>query len=176
MFKWLGKLAGSLFGSSDKGLVGDISDAVDRWSPSATTRHKMSLEDMKAGDSSQESARGLVLRGGSTWFDNLIDGLNRLVRPVLTFWVFGILTGMLGIPTHLLSIPPMLWNIIWTIVTFWFGSRMVFKDIPKMFNKDRKVLADRTEMLLKRIELLEEKLKDGLEQEDKVEEEDLAGG
>jgi len=133
---WLTKIGGFLFGGgSGGGIVTDISDAVDRWNPSETTRHKMSIEDQKVGDNSQDSARGLKLRGGSTWFDNLIDGLNRLVRPVMTFWVFGILTGMLGIPAHLMNIPPMLWNIIWTIITFWFGSRLVFKDVPKLFNK-----------------------------------------
>ena len=134
MFGWVTKLGGLLFGSnsSDKGVIDSISDTVDKWSPSETTRHKMSIEDQQAGDSSQESARRLKLHSGSTWFDSLIDGLNRLVRPVMTFWVFGILTGMLGIPAHLADIPPMLWNIIWTIVTFWFGSRMLFKDAPKM--------------------------------------------
>lgn len=134
MFGWATKLGGLLFGSnsSDKGVIDSISDTVDKWSPSETTRHKMSIEDQQAGDSSQESARRLKLHSGSTWFDSLIDGLNRLVRPVMTFWVFGILTGMLGIPSHLADIPPMLWNIIWTIVTFWFGSRMIFKDAPKM--------------------------------------------
>lgn len=172
MFGWLGKLGGMLFGSSDKGLVSDVSDAVDRWSPSETSRHKMALEDMKAGDSSQESAREMKLRGGSTWFDSLVDGLNRLVRPVMTFWVFGILTGMLGIPTHLYNIPPMLWNIVWTIVTFWFGSRLVFKDVPSLFKKEKQIVNARMEVLLDRIEVLEKRLEE-LEYEEDTDEEDL---
>lgn len=166
MSGWLGKAAGLLFGGSSKGgLVDSISDTVDKWNPSATTLHKMSIEDQQAGDSSQESARSLKLRGGSTWFDSLIDGLNRLVRPVLTFWVFGILTGMLGIPAHLLDIPPMLWNIIWTIITFWFGSRMVFKDVPKMFNKNKDRQLLHVKQLQDEIDLLRERL-DELEEDD----------
>ena len=135
MFKWITALFGG-----NKGVVESISDTVDKWNPSDTTLHKQSIEDQTAGDSSQASARGLKLNSGSTWFDSFVDGLNRLVRPVMTFWVFGILTGMLGIPAHLADIPPMLWNIIWTIVTFWFGSRMIFKDAPKMllWFKERK--------------------------------------
>lgn len=138
---WLKTIAGFLFGgSSDKGVVSEVSDAVDKWAPSATTQHKMSIEDLQAGDKSQESARTMQMPTHSTWFDSFVDGLNRLVRPMMTFWVFGILTGMLGIPANLALIPPMLWNIIWTIVTFWFGSRMIFKDAPKMIQwfKDRK--------------------------------------
>ena len=169
---WLTKIGGFLFGGgSGGGIVTDISDAVDKWNPSETTRHKMSIEDQKAGDSSQESARGLVLRGGSTWFDNLIDGLNRLVRPVMTFWVFGILTGMLGIPAHLMNIPPMLWNIIWTIITFWFGSRLVFKDVPKLFVKDNKV---KNALNMKKMQDELDSLRERLNEfEDEKEEEDI---
>ena len=139
MFKWLGKLGNALFGSSDKGIVTEVSDAVDKWVPSETTRHRMSIEDMQAGDSSQASARGMQLRSHDSWFDILIDGLNRLPRPIITFWVIGVLFGIVPIPVHWEMIPPMVWNVIWTVVTFWFGARMIFKDIPAIYGYVRKM-------------------------------------
>lgn len=143
MFKFLKKLGGALFGSSsgDKGLVTEVSDAVDKWIPSAATKHKQSIEDLKAGDESQDSARQMQLPrtdsviGIVVIFNAIVDGANRLVRPGLTLWMFGILAGWWAMPPILLSpaVPPMFWNIAWTIITFWFGSRVLFKDIPSIW-------------------------------------------
>jgi len=129
---WFTKIIGGLFGSNDKGIVTEVSDTVDKWIPSETSKHNMSIEDQKAGDESQDSARKMELPTHNTWFDSLIDGINRLPRPVMTTWAFGILVGWWPAPV-VGAIDPMTWNIIWTIVTFWFGSRMLFKDIPAAF-------------------------------------------
>lgn len=131
VFTKIGKV---LFGSSDKGIVTEVSDAVDKWVPSETTKHKMSIEDLQAGDASQESARSMVIASHSTWFDALVDGLNRMVRPAFTLWAFGVLVGWWPPPAKG-QLDPMTWNIIWTIITFWFGSRMLFKDIPYLVRK-----------------------------------------
>lgn len=130
---WFSKLFGG-----GKGVVEQVSDVVDKWNPSETTRHAMSIDDIKAGDESQDSARKMELRGHATWFDVLIDGLNRLPRPIMTGWVVCILFGWISPPTHLESMSPVTQNIIWTIVTFWFGSRVLFKDIPTLIKSLRK--------------------------------------
>jgi hypothetical protein len=132
VFKLIGKGVSALFGSSDngKGIVGEISDTVDRWSPSAQTLQENSIEDLKAGDASQESARGMKQVNHESWVDIFVDAMNRLPRPLIGGWVICILFGWVE-PTHLESLSPLTMNIVWTVVTFWFGSRVVFKDIPK---------------------------------------------
>lgn len=141
IFKIVGKAVGALFGSDskDKGIVQEVSDVVDKWHPSEVTRHEMAIENETAGDASQADARAMALpRTDSSIsfvsiFNAFVDGVNRLVRPVFTFWVFGLLTDLVPVPSNWSTWPPMLWNIVWTIVTFWFGSRLLFKDIPSMY-------------------------------------------
>lgn len=124
-------VASMLFGSSSngKGIVDQVSDTVDKWHPSETTKHEWSIQDQTAGDASQASARKMVLPTHESWFDILVDALNRLPRPVITFWVIGGLTGLWQLQP-LQGVDPVTMNIVWTVVTFWFGSRVVFKDIP----------------------------------------------
>ncbi len=131
MLSFLGNLLPALFGSSSngKGLIGSASDAIDKWIPSDSTKQKQNLENQKAGDESQKNAYSLVLPTHDSWFDILVDGLNRLPRPVLTFWAIGVLCGYWSGPNFELIHPFML-NVIWTIITFWFGARVVMKDIP----------------------------------------------
>ncbi|MCK5132047.1 MAG: hypothetical protein KAR40_07855 [Candidatus Sabulitectum sp.] len=130
------KTVGSFFGKmfvGEKGIVEQISDVTDKWMPSKTTIHKMSIEDQQAGDDSQKSARAMILVSHDSWLDIAVDALNRMVRPAFTVWAFGLLLGWWAPPDHLATMAatnPVVLNILWTIVTFWFGSRMLVKDIP----------------------------------------------
>ena len=124
----------------EKGIVESVSDIADKWVPSKTTIHKMSLEDQQAGDDSQDSARKMVLVGHDSWLDIAVDALNRLVRPIFTYWAFALLMGWVSPPTHLETMNAVVLNILWTIVTFWFGSRMLVKDIPAAVKWARKAL------------------------------------
>jgi len=81
-------------------------------------------------DASQDSARKMVIPHHDSWFDILVDGMNRSVRPFITYWVLGVLFGWWEAPKTD-TIDPIMLNIIWTVITFWFGSRVVFKDVPK---------------------------------------------
>lgn len=119
-------------GSSGNGrsLAETAVDTYERFNPSEVKQHEMSIEQLKAGDESQESARAMELKYHDSWFDIFIDGLNRSVRPFLTFWAIGMLMGWWDTSRHWAEIPEMAWNIIWTIVTFWFGARVLFKDLP----------------------------------------------
>jgi hypothetical protein len=125
-----------LFGTEGKGVVEQVSDVVDKWSPSKTTIHKQSVEDVKAGDDSQKSAREMQIPTHESWFDKLVDGLSRLVRPLVTYWILGGLIGIYELRSP--STDPMMMNIVWTVITFWFGARMIFKDIPSAIKAFRK--------------------------------------
>lgn len=139
----VGSVASSLFGSSSngRGVVGQVSDVVDKWNPSAETLQKNSIEDLKAGDASQESARAMTLSHHDSWFDIFIDGMNRAVRPFITFWVMGVLFGWWMAP-NTGNIDPVILNIIWTVITFWFGSRVIFKDVPNAISAFRTIRAE----------------------------------
>jgi hypothetical protein len=132
---WLGVIKDTLFGSS-KGVVEQVSDVVDKWIPSATTIHKQSLEDIKAGDDSQKSAREMQLPSHDDMFNRLVDASSRLVRPIVTYWILGGLIGLYKLESP--STDPMMMNIVWTVLTFWFGSRVIFKDIPAVIKAMQK--------------------------------------
>lgn len=123
-----------LFGKTN--IVTSISNVVDKWHPSITTKNHMmiarsnqSIKMLQAGEASQNSARSMIMPQGSGLFNNIVDGVNRLIRPVISFWVIGILTGIIS-PPLLQNLNPIILNIVWTVITFWFGSRMLFKDLP----------------------------------------------
>lgn len=124
-------LVTGLFGSSNngKGVAGNVSDLVDRWVPSDATKHDQNIENMVAGDASQASARNMAMPHHDSWFDIFIDGANRSVRPFFTYWAIGILAGWWSGPS-IDSIDPFTLNVIWTIIGFWFGGRMLYKDLP----------------------------------------------
>lgn len=133
MWTWAKKLF-----TGNKGIIEEVSDVADKWVPSETTKHKMSIEDLQAGDESQDSARKMELATHNSWFDIAVDGMNRLPRPLITGWVVAMLFGWVDEPAHLQGKSPMTLNIIWTVITFWFGSRVLFKDIPSVIKALRK--------------------------------------
>jgi hypothetical protein len=132
------KLGGLFFGGkSDKGIVEQAADAIERFAPGQVKQAEMAIDALKAGDESQKNAQQLILANHDTWFDVLVDGINRLVRPMFSIWTLGVLAGVVNI-THLAAIPPMAWNIIWTVIGFWFGQRVLFSDLPNAINAWRK--------------------------------------
>jgi len=75
------------------------------------------------------------------WFDRVVDGLNRLPRPLLTAGAIVILVLPIydiGLATEVFTawsiIPAALWTLIAIVVTFFFGGRMQAQDIQ--FNRD----------------------------------------
>lgn len=73
-------------------------------------------------------------RQNRTWVEALVDALNRLPRPVLTFSVIGLFIlapldpeRFLKIATAFEVIPPGFWALLSIIVGFYFGGRMQLK-------------------------------------------------
>lgn len=78
----------------------------------------------------RDSVAGEFAKSGQTWWDSLVDGLNRLVRPLFTFGIAGLFIWCVVDPiefsvamTALQLIPDALWIVIGTIIAFWFGTR-----------------------------------------------------
>lgn len=129
-----GAMAG-LFGGSTSGKspIETVADIADNYKPGQVTQHNMEVESVKVGDESQKEARTfLPKKEGDSWFDTLVDGVNRLPRPLFAFWAFGELAGLIAPPQHLNTLNPVVLNIIWTVIGFYFGIRTITQDLPKL--------------------------------------------
>ena len=80
--------------------------------------------------------------------DGLVDGLNRLVRPVITFGLLGILPAVVIWPegaavafAALALLPAGYWALVTVIIGFYFGGRMQLK--AQNFQKSVQSAADR---------------------------------
>lgn len=110
-----------LFGSGtivEKGM--DIADKAFH------TEQERTEQDAK----DTQDSRAMQFASHESWFDVLVDGLNRLVRPAFAFWSFGILVGWWG--EKIKEISPEAMNLILIIVTFYFGGRAILKDLPSV--------------------------------------------
>lgn len=77
-------------------------------------------------------------RPPKTWWDSFVDGLNRLPRPLITFGVVGLFVWAGWDPITFTEtmealgfVPDELWIILLTIITFWFGGRLLAQDLRK---------------------------------------------
>ena len=93
------------------------------------------------------------------WFDGLVDGLNRLVRPVITFGLLGILPAVVIWPegaaiafAALALLPAGYWALVTVIIGFYFGGRMQLK--AQDFQKSVQQAADRAPEVIANIKRL----------------------
>lgn len=120
---WLSKIFG--------GGVGAVGQAVQGVSevfvPNATKRDQ---HDAEAYQAVQRSAAAEFAFSGETWFDRLINGLNRLPRPMLALGTMGLFVFAMIDPESfiarmrgLAAVPEPLWWILGSIIAFYFGAR-----------------------------------------------------
>ena len=93
------------------------------------------------------------------WFDGLVDGLNRLVRPAITFGLLGILPAVVIWPegaaiafAALALLPAGYWALVTVIIGFYFGGRMQIK--AQDFQKSVQSAADRAPGVIANIKRL----------------------
>jgi hypothetical protein len=73
-------------------------------------------------------------RAGRTWWDSLVDGLNRLPRPLITLGILAFFVLAPVAPVRFLEIaqayqmmPDGFWALLGVIIAFYFGGRMQLK-------------------------------------------------
>lgn len=73
-------------------------------------------------------------RANRTWFDSLVDGLNRLARPLITMSVLGMLPAAMFFPEDtavaiqaIQLLPTGYWALLSVIIGFYYGGRMQIK-------------------------------------------------
>lgn len=130
----------SLFGvGSGTNVVKQVTDVVKDYRPGEVTKHEMNVEQTKVEDASQDSARKWEgYASDSDLFNKIVNGLNRLPRPLFALWAFGVLVGLFPIPAVLSTAPLIVLNIIWTVIGFYFGIRTVSQDLPALIKILRK--------------------------------------
>ena len=123
------KLLKLLFG----GGANVLRDTVEVFRPNAEASASRAF-DLDSATLAQLSSE-FHQRQNRTWFDALVDGLNRLPRPVMVITVFGLLIWtaidpirMAEVFTAWAIIPVGLWTIIGVIVSFFFGGRAQIKN------------------------------------------------
>lgn len=137
----LGKIFGTGVGTAANGIVdaaGKAADIVERWAPSAEKKVELQQEIAKGIDDSVQQARAYDPRGTTaTWFDSTVDGLNRLVRPVVAFTLMGAIFGWWNVtpPAHL---DPRIYSFGEAVIAFYFGVRTVIRDIPSAITAVRR--------------------------------------
>lgn len=65
-------------------------------------------------------------------FNDLVDAYNRLIRPAITTWLIGGFSGWWKLPSPSF-IDPFWLQVFLIVVTFWFGGRVLLKDLPAVF-------------------------------------------
>ncbi len=58
-------------------------------------------------------------------FDQFVDGMNRLVRPIVTYGLLAAVFGILKVPEN---INPNIWTPLTVVLAFWFGGRLLKRD------------------------------------------------
>ena len=120
---------GNLMGSP--GAVTALGEAAkgvaEVFVPSATKRMELSAEAQMAA---LEQLGEEYQHPGLSWFDRLVNGLNRLPRPMLAFGTMGLFTYAMVDPVAfaqrmvgLNAVPEPLWWLLGAIVAFYFGAR-----------------------------------------------------
>jgi hypothetical protein len=121
----IGKLIG---GPAAVGALGEAAKGVaEVFVPSATKRMELSAEAQMAAlrQLAEEYENPSI-----GWFDRLVNGLNRLPRPLLAFGTIGLFVYAMVDPLRfaermvgLNAVPEPLWWLLGAVVAFYFGAR-----------------------------------------------------
>lgn len=128
MWGWLKAIGGFLTGGSKTAekVVEMADDAV-------FTKQEAATQD----SSDTTSARADQGVSHNTWLDVIVDGWSRLVRPGFATWAFGELVGWWNVKTGEISADK--FQLIIIIVTFYFGARVLLKDLPSIVKAFRSI-------------------------------------
>jgi hypothetical protein len=121
----LNKITGFLSGGVVDAASG-VADIVERWKPGETTKHEMEMDVANLVKGAREHDSPVA---GGGFLGGLADGINRLIRPVVTLYVLGGLFGFFD-PQLNSNIDPWFLAQGEKIIIFWFGGKVLLKDLP----------------------------------------------
>ena len=125
----IGKVLDKLGGGAVGEVSGAVRDVAEVWTVNAEGADSRDADALQ-GALSQYAAEF----GGRGRFNIIMDAVNRLPRPLMTFGALGLMAAAMVDPiwfgarmTGLALVPEPLWWILGAIVSFYFGSRHIEK-------------------------------------------------
>jgi len=115
----------ALFGGD---AVGKVADLVDDFNYSDQEQAADDLAETK-----QARAFAAPGQGKQGTIRDVVDAYNSFIRPGITTWLVGGFMGWWQLPQPD-AIDPFWLNIFMIVVTFWFGGRVLLKDLPNAVN------------------------------------------
>lgn len=116
-----------LVGGGAAAVGGAVTDVAEVFRANATKRLELEHEAFEAALDQQKAE---FSHAGSTWFDRVINGLNRLPRPLLALGTLGLFSYAMVDPVRFAArmeglgyVPEPLWWLLGAIVSFYFGAR-----------------------------------------------------
>ncbi len=124
-------LIGKLVGGGTVAAVGEAAKGVaEVFTPNATRQMELSAQAQEAALGQLEAEFTLAPQG---WFDRMMNGLNRLPRPMLAFGTLGLFAYAMVDPASfgermvgLNLVPEPLWWLLGAVVSFYFGAREAY--------------------------------------------------
>lgn len=130
--------AGEAIATGVTGVVKGVSDVVERWAPSEAAKYEMSQAIQKLTNEAVASARTYDPRSTATGkvaelINVIVDAANRTVRPGFTVMLAGGVFGWWSLPAPG-AVDAVYLGWFENIILFWFGGRMLFKDLPAVIS------------------------------------------
>jgi hypothetical protein len=127
----MGMIGRVLGGPGAVTALGEAAKGVaETFVPNATRRMELSAEAQMAALRQLGEEYGHPALG---WFDRMVNGLNRLPRPMLAFGTLGLFVYAMIDPASfaarmvgLNAVPEPLWWLLGAVVAFYFGARETF--------------------------------------------------
>jgi hypothetical protein len=124
----MGLIGNILGGARTVEAVGDtVREVAEVFTPNATRAQELSAQATKAALDQMAAEFDHAPMG---WFDRMVDGLNRLPRPMLAFGTLGLFAYAMADPdgftrrmVGLNAVPEPMWWLLAAIVGFYFGAR-----------------------------------------------------
>lgn len=120
-----------------KGFVEGVANIVDQFVQSPDEKAAVKTRLLELADQAEERAQK-AMQGArdaymeefksashTTKFDSFVDGMNRLVRPVVTYGLVLAVFGIFEVPEN---INDNIWTPLTVALAFWFGGRLLKRD------------------------------------------------
>lgn len=121
------QIFGRVFGGGARDLTLAVGDVADGFRRNATREMELKQEAYRAALSQHGTE---FAYGGGSLFDRIVNGLNRLPRPMLALGTIGLFVYAMVDPAGfaprmagLAAVPDPLWWLLGAIVSFYFGAR-----------------------------------------------------
>lgn len=123
-------IVSDLVGGAAGGVIDAVGGVVRTVAGDQVQRDQATSAEQMAAQASYQAE--WVQRATRSWFDQFVDGMNRLVRPCYTFGTLGLFVWAVADPpafrdamAALSTVPEPVWTGCGGILAFWFGSRAI---------------------------------------------------